>query len=95
MPPVVNFVRRIRTNLQASARFRKASVSRHFAAAVLGRKALAAKSRGRPLIAARLMRRALAAKAAAVRAQMRARLHFRRAAQLRMVRANAGLRARR
>ena len=59
---------------------------RHFLAAVLARRSLAAKQYGYHRRAVLLIRRALLVKAAAARAAMRARFHRRRIGQLRMAR---------
>jgi len=86
MPPVGRFAKRIAFNRRAAMRLRRVSLRRHLRAAVVARLALAAKGRGRHLLARRLMRRALMMKAAAVRARMRARLHLRRIVRLRVAR---------
>ena len=86
MPPVGHFAKRIAFNRRAARRLRRVSLRRHLRAAVLGRLALAAKTRGHNLRARRLMKLALVMKAAAVRARMRARLHHLRIVRLRAAR---------
>jgi hypothetical protein len=60
---------------------------RHFRAAVLARRSLAAQSMGRPVQARRLMRAALNTKARAGRAGLRAQFHRNRMTAIRNARA--------
>ena len=80
------FARRILRHRAAMRRFRALAAKRHLRAARIGRRALRAKARGRHLLAARLLRRAFAVKAAAARAQLRARIHHRAIGRVRIAR---------
>jgi hypothetical protein len=87
MPPKGPIARKIARHLRAARRLRRASLRRHLLAAVIGRRALAAKAKGRHAIAARRLRRALMMKAAAARAASRRRGHLLAIVRLRQQRA--------
>src|SRR6266581_2284487 len=86
MAPAVNFARRIAFHRARTATFLRIARRRHLLAAVLARRALAAKQRGMHRRAASLLRLALRAKAGAGRAAFRARLNRMRIGQLQMAR---------
>lgn len=86
MPPLGPIAKRIAFNRRAARRLHRVALRRHLRAALLGRRALAAKARGHNVRAVRLLRRALRLKAAAVRARVRARTHRLRIVQLRAMR---------
>lgn len=67
--------------------FARLARRRHYRAAVLARRSLAAQRMGRPVVAKRLMRAALRMKAMAGRATLRSQLHRRRVAAIRRARA--------
>jgi hypothetical protein len=78
MPPVGRFAKRIAFHRRAARRLARVALRRHLRAALVGRRALAAKAKGHHVRARRLLRRALRLKAAAVRARVRAGKHLRR-----------------
>jgi hypothetical protein len=78
--------RRIAVLRRRANRLRQLARRRHFRAAALARRALAAKQNAHHVRARNLMRRALRVKAMATRAGHRARLHHVRVAALRLAR---------
>lgn len=72
-----------------AAHFARLAKERHYRAAVLARRSLAAQKQGRPVEARRLIQRALQVKAAAARAGLRSKNHRARIAEIRKARAES------